>query len=170
VTKVSEAVEAEAQEYSQEAERPLKGYVVLMTIFSVMAGVVGGVAALRGTRLRRISPYELLLVTVGTQKLARLLTKDSVTSPLRAPFTRYQESGGPAEVIEEVRRDGQIRHAIGELITCPFCVGLWIASGFTVGLLFAPRFTRTVASMLTALSGADFLQLIYAHLQQVAEE
>jgi hypothetical protein len=170
VSKVADAVEAEADEYRQGVDRPLGGYVVLMAIFSVLAGAVGVFAALRGARARRISPYDLILVMAGTQKLARLLAKDAVTSPLRVPFTRYRESGGPAEVMEEVRRDSTIRHAVGELLSCPFCLALWVAGGFTVGLLFAPRFTRTVAAMLTAVSGADFLQLMYAHLQKVAEQ
>lgn len=170
MTNGADTAEAEANEYRQGADRPLGGYVVLMTIFSLLAGTAGAVAALRGTRARRISPYDLILVTAGTQKLARLIAKDAVTSPLRVPFTRYRESGGPSEVVEEVRRDGTMRHAIGELLSCPFCLALWVASGFTVGLLFAPRFTRVVAATLTAVTGADFLQLLYAHLQKVAEQ
>ncbi|MEV0087380.1 DUF1360 domain-containing protein [Saccharopolyspora sp. NPDC050642] len=82
------------------------------------------------------------------------------------PFTRYKETGGPAEVEEEARRGSQTRHAIGELITCPFCMDLWIATGFTLGMIFALRFTRLIAMTLSVLAGADFLQLAYARLQQ----
>jgi hypothetical protein len=164
----ADRVRAEADEYRQGEARPLAGYTG-MVVFGGLTGVVGAVMALTGTRVRRVSPYELFLVAVGTHKVSRLLAKDAVMSPLRAPFTRYKDSGGPSEVMEEVREDGDARHAIGELVTCPFCLSVWIASGFTVGLLFAPRFTQLVASMLTAVAGADFLQLAYAHLQQVAE-
>jgi uncharacterized protein DUF1360 len=169
VFRVSEWLRSEADKYRQGAERPLGGYAVLMTIFAGMAGVAGGVAALRGTRGRRISPYDLLVVTAGTHKVTRLLAKDVVTSPIRMPFTQYRESGGPGEVMEEVRERGQLRHAVGELLTCPFCLSVWVATGFTVGLLFAPRFTRVVASTFTAVAGADYLQLAYARLQQAAE-
>jgi hypothetical protein len=170
MTKVSEKLRSEADEYRQGAERPLGGYAVLMTVFGGLAGVAGGVAALRGTRSRRISPYDLLLMTVGTHKLARLVTKDSVTSPLRVPFTRYRETGGPSEVMEDVRQHGQLRHAVGELVTCPFCLSMWVAAGFTFGFLFAPRLTRVVAAAFTAVAGADYLQLAYARLQQAAED
>lgn len=166
---VGEWLRAEAAEYRQGAERPLGGYVVLMSIFGGLAGIAGGAAALWGTQ-KRISPYELLLMTAGTHKLARLVAKDAVTSPVRAPFTRYREEGGPGEVMEEVRKDGQLRHAVGELLTCPFCLSLWVATGFAIGMLFVPRFTRVVASTLTAVAGADYLQLLYARLQQVAEK
>src|SRR5436309_6856093 len=100
-----------------------------MTVFGGLADAAGEVDALRGTSGRRISPYELLLMTVGTHKLARLVSKDAITSPLRMPFTRYRESGGPAEVMEEVREHGQLRHAAGELLSCPFCLAVWVATG-----------------------------------------
>ena len=169
MTKVSESVRSEADEYRQGADRPLGGYAVVMTVFGGLVGVAGVVAALRGADGRRISPYELLLMTAGTHKLSRLVSKDAITSPLRMPFTRYREPGEPGEVVEDVRTDGELRHAIGELVSCPFCLSIWVATGFSLGFLFAPRFTRVAASALTAVAGADYLQLIYARLQQTAE-
>lgn len=170
MTKVSDSVRSEADEYRQGAPRPLGGYALAMTVFGALAGAAGVVAALRGKAGRRISPYDLLLMTAGTHKLARLLAKDAITSPLRMPFTRYREPGGPAEVMEEPRGEGQFRHVVGELVSCPFCLAVWVATGFSIGFLFAPRFTRVVASALTAVAGSDYLQLIYAYLQQAAEK
>jgi hypothetical protein len=166
VGEAAQAVQAEADEYRQGAPRPLGGYAVVMALFSGVVAVAGGVAALRGTRERRLTPYELVLMTAGTHKLARLVTKDAITSPVRAPFTRYKEPGGPGEVTEEVREQGGFRHAVGELLTCPFCFSVWVATGFTIGFQFAPGFTRMIASALTAVAGADYLQLLYARLQQ----
>ena len=170
MTKMDDSVRSEADEYRQGAERPLGGYVVLMTVFAALAGIAGAVAALRGTQERRISPYDLFLMTAGTHKLARLVSKDVITSPLRVPFTRYEESGGPGEVMENVREEGQLRHAAGELLSCPFCLSVWVATGFSIGFLFAPQFTRIAASALTAVAGSDYLQLVYAYLQQTAEK
>lgn len=112
---------------------------------------------------------DLVLLTAGTHKLSRLMTKDPVTSPLRSPFTRFQDTGGPAEVNEKVRRASQFRHAIGEMVTCPFCVSLWIATGFAIGMVFAPRFTRIIATTFSVVAGSDFLQLAYTALQSEAE-
>ncbi|CNI14576.1 Protein of uncharacterised function (DUF1360) [Mycobacterium tuberculosis] len=92
-----------------------------------------------------------------------------MTSPLRAPFTRYAGTGGPAEVQEGSRQSGQLRHTLGELLTCPFCLDMWVATGFAIGLIFAPRFTRLIAGSFTALAGADFLQLAYAIAQRAAQ-
>lgn len=169
-TGVGDVIQAEAQEYRQDAERPLGGYVLVMTAFAAVVGLAGLAAALTRRGLpRRIAPYDLALITIGTHKLSRTISKDAVTSPLRAPFTRYRGTGGPAEVMEEARDGSALRHAVGELVSCPFCLDMWVGTGFTIGLLFVPRFTRFVAATFTVLTGADFLHLIYARAQQAAE-
>lgn len=167
--RVASTARKEADGYRQGEDRPLGGYVAVMAVFAAIVAGIAGLAAGSGRRLPPgIGAYDLLLITIGTHKLSRIITKDAVTSPLRAPFTRYQQSGGPSEVMEDVRDNSSLRHAIGELITCPFCLDMWIATGFTLGLVFAPRVTRLVAATFTALTGADFLQLAYARAQQAA--
>jgi hypothetical protein len=165
---VAQAAEAEADAYRGDEDRPLGGYVVIMAVFGALISGAAGLAFATGRKLPPgVGPWDLLLIAAGTHKLSRTLTKDAVTSPLRAPFTRYRETGGPAEVMEEVREKGGLRHSIGELITCPFCLDVWVAAGFTIGLVFAPRLTRLVAATLTAVTGADFLHLLYAKAQEV---
>jgi hypothetical protein len=157
----------EAEAYRQGEDRPLSGYVAVMAVFGALLAGFAGLAAATGRRLPdQIRPWDLVVVTLGTHKLSRTLSKDAVTAPLRAPFTKYRGAGGPAEVMEEARHDSTLRHAIGELVTCPFCLDMWIATGFTLGLVFAPRVTRLVASTFAALTGADVLQLGYAWAQQ----
>jgi hypothetical protein len=72
-------------------------------------------------------------------------------------------------VQEETRNSSQFRHSLGELLTCPFCLDMWVATVFVIGLIFVPRLTRLIAGTFTALAGADFLQLAYAMAQQAAE-
>jgi hypothetical protein len=165
---VAQAAKAEADAYRGDETRPLGGYVVIMAVFGALLTGAAGLAFANGRKLPPgVGPWDLLLMAAGTHKLSRTLSKDSVTSPLRAPFTRYKDAGGPAEVMEEVRHKDGLRHSIGELITCPFCLDMWIAAGFTIGLVFAPRLTRLVAAALTAVTGADFLHLLYAKAQEV---
>ncbi|MFD0327857.1 DUF1360 domain-containing protein [Streptacidiphilus monticola] len=110
----------------------------------------------------------MLLTAGAVHRLARLVAKDPVTSPLRAPFTTYQGVSGPSELAEEVRGSGA-RKAVGELVTCPFCTGLWIAGGLTAGQVFAPDATRLVSAALTAVTGADLLHFVRSWLQQAVE-
>jgi len=102
----------------------------------------------------------------ATHKLSRLIARDPVTSPLRAPFTEYRGTAGPAELREDVRGQGA-RKTIGELVTCPFCTSAWVATGFTAGLIYLPRTTRLAMGTLAALVGADLLQYGHAWLQRV---
>ena len=165
---VTRVAENEADAYRDGADRPLGGYVVVMATFAALVAGAAGLARATGRRVPDgVGPWDVLLLALATHKVSRTITKDAVTSPLRAPFTRYKETGGPAEVMEEVRSTSGLRHSIGELITCPFCLDVWIATGFTLGLVFAPRVTRLVATAFTAVTGADFLHLLYAKAQQV---
>lgn len=169
-TEAVDGARREAEAYRGDAPRPLGGYLAVLVIYTVIVATATAAALLTGRRLpTRWRIQDLVTVTLGTHKLSRTLTKDAVTSPLRAPFTRYAGTGGPAEVKEEVRNESQLRHSLGELLTCPFCLDMWVATGFAIGLVFAPRFTRLIAGVFTVLAGADFLQLAYAMAQQKAE-
>lgn len=90
VAKLAAAGRCERHAYSGDADRPLGSFMVLMGAYGVT--VTGLVAALRarGTSLpERLSWRDLGLAAVATHKLSRLLAKDPVTSPLRAPFTTF---------------------------------------------------------------------------------
>lgn len=155
-------------DYAPGADRPLAGYAALMGLYG--AAVTAGAVALRrrGQPLSDVRPVDILLVGIATHKLSRRVTKDSVTSFLRAPFTRYEGVSGPAELKERVQGSG-LRKAVGELMTCPFCISQWISTGFTFGLLTAPRATRWTASVFASLAIADFLQFAYAWAEQQAQ-
>jgi hypothetical protein len=90
-----------------------------------------------------------------------------VTSFARAPFTRYQDEAGPSEVSEEPRGTG-LRLATGELLVCPYCVGLWVSAGFVGSYIARPDATRMVAAMFAVLGGSDFLQQVWAALDELA--
>lgn len=150
------------QGYSPHEHRPLRGYLTLMGVY--VAGTLATAALARRTGRRlpeRLSATDIATLAVATHKLSRIISKDSVTSPLRAPFVRYEAPAGEAELVEHPRGDG-VRHSLGELLTCPFCMAVWVATGFTGGLVFAPRLTRVVAGAAAAVAGADFLHLAYA--------
>ena len=148
--------------YAGGEERPLGGYLLLMAAYGAAVLGLSGLVRRSGRGLpERIGMADLALIGVATHKCARLLAKDPVTSPLRAPFTTFKGTSGPAELQEEPRGTG-LRKAVGELIVCPFCVGQWVVTGFVFGLVLRPRATRLVASVFAALTTADVLQFAYA--------
>lgn len=154
-----------ASSYSAGVDRPLGGYLTTMGTYSAVVGALAGAVAVSGRDIPPdgLSPYEVLLAAAATHKISRLITKDPVTSPLRAPFTSYDGTSGPAELTEEVRGHGA-RKTVGELVTCPFCTSVWVATGLTAGMIFVPRVTRLVMGAFSALAGADMLQFAHAWL------
>jgi hypothetical protein len=154
--------------YSPGDPKPLGGYAILLLVFNVM---VAGIAALFLRSRRRlpeqIPARDIALLSVGTFKLSRLITKDKVTAAVRAPFTRYQGDAGPAEVSEEARGSG-LHRAVGELLACPYCIGQWVATALLAGYLWQPRLIRTAASLLAVVAGADYLQQAWVAVDKAA--
>jgi hypothetical protein len=148
--------------YADPQERPpFLPYLTFMSSFGALLAAALLIARRQGRELpEQVGAGQLLLVGTASHKVARLLSKDKVTSPLRAPFTELEGKGGPAEFEESSRGTGA-RKAIGELLICPFCLGLWVVAAFSVGLLFAPRVTRFIASLFAALTISDFFQIAY---------
>src|SRR5436190_6920589 len=109
------AVEEQIEQYSAGHERPLRSYVVFLATYASAVTAATFVARRRGVRLpERIGTGDLALLAVATHKVSRLLTKDSITAVVRAPFTEFVEPIGAGEVLEKPRGSG-LRHALGEL-------------------------------------------------------
>lgn len=58
----------------------------------------------------------------------------------------------------------------GELVSCPFCLGQWVATGFPAGQLFAPTLTRVAAAVFTELAIADFLHFGYSLAEEKQQQ
>ena len=141
-------------------EQLLAEYAALLTFYLTTVAVLTG-AAVRHDRLpKRFSVLDLTLLGIATHKLSRIVAKDRITGVLRAPFVDYICSAGAGEVEEEPRGRG-IQRGIGNLISCPYCMGPWCATALAFGFVFAPRTTRFFASILSSVAASDFLQRAY---------
>lgn len=149
-----------------DAERPLGSYSLLTAVFS--ASFAGALLAANRAGYKLPQDFrtkDIVLTGLATHKLSRLIARDKVTGFARAPFTRFQEATGHAEVDEEPRGNG-LQLAIGELLVCPYCLAQWIAGAFTVGHVVAPRATRLLTAMWSAHAIADAAQLAYSAAEQ----
>lgn len=163
---VSEHAREEGAAYARGADRPLGGYAVLVSSYAASVFALAAVVRRRRALPDRLPAADLALLGVATHKLSRLVAKDSVGAVFRAPFTSFEAAAGNGEVHDEVRGDG-IRHAVGELVTCPFCLAVWTATALAYGLVLAPRATRLVMSVLSAVFVSDVLQLAYGIAQRI---
>lgn len=152
--------------YASESERPPLGARLALSSGFAAAFTAFLIGHRRSGRElpERIGVRDLALLSAASFKLSRMIAKEKVSAPIRAPFTEYQgDADAPGEV-EECPRGTGLQAAIGELLTCPYCLGMWVVSALMAGLVTIPRETRLVASVLSALSLSDFLQAAHRAL------
>ncbi len=149
---------------------PTGDYAALVAIFNALLATALFTRKCTQEPLpERVEPKDIALFAIATQKLSRVITKDKVTAAFRAPFTEIEGKGGAGELEERPKGRG-LRRAIGDLVSCPFCLGTWIASGFIYGHIFAPRVARTIASIFAVGGLADFLQQAYVKAQEMNDQ
>lgn len=153
--------------YGGETQR-LSSYAALIGVFNFIFAVFL-LAVKRAERPipERVDAKDIALLGVATHKLSLIGSQDAVTSPLRAPFTELQDKESPKSVEEKPRGKG-LQRSIGELLTCQFCLGLWVAAFLTYGLILAPRVTRLLAAIFTILTVSDHLHQTYKALTKRA--
>lgn len=135
--------------------RPLPEYAALVGVFGT---ALGGFLALARDRLpERIGFADVVRLGLASYKIGRLVAKDDVTTWMRAPVTRDEDA-------QEPERKGMAR-ALGELVTCPYCIGLWVSAGLTGALALRPRETRLVTTVFEAQAVADFLNAAFVRVR-----
>lgn len=139
----------------------LAEYAAAMTLFLVSVATLTSAAAAKDLLPKKFKPLDLVVLGIATHKLSRIVSKSRITGAIRSPFVHYVCSCGAGEVEEEPRGRG-LQRAVGELISCPYCMGPWSAAALGFGMLFAPRVTRVFAGILGAVAVSDFLHRAYA--------
>ena len=149
-------------------KQELSSYATLAGVFNLILAVFLLVARRMERPIpERIEARDIALLGVAAHKLSTVVSNDAVTSPIRAPFTERQEKESPKSVDEKPRGTG-LRKSIGELLGCQFCLGMWLSSFFTYGLVLAPRVTRLIASVFAVVTVSDYLHQIYKGLTKRA--
>lgn len=157
----------EAERGAATPERPLGAYAVLAGAFSLAFLVPLALAGRRGRLPRRPDPADIALLGVGTFKLSRLLSHAAVTSFIRAPFVRFEGMEGLTTPKESPRGRG-LRRAVGQLLLCSRCTGVWVSAALTAALVSAPRTTRVACGALAAATLNDVFQTIRKAASRVA--
>ena len=137
-------------------ERPLPEYATLAGAFWAVFG-----AFLLTSRDRlpdRIRPTDLAALALSTYKLSRLITKEDVTAFVRAPVTEDAEGTRP-------KPEGMAR-VLGELLTCPYCIGLWVTSSLAYSQVVFPRETRFFTAIFGSYAVTDFLNAAFVRLRK----
>jgi uncharacterized protein DUF1360 len=149
------------------ARPPREAYATITGVFVGGLAAAGGLARLLGRDPRETTWLDLAALSAATFKVASTVTHDHVTSFLREPFVEGEAGSGDEE---RPVQTGGIDQAIGELLTCSRCVGMWAAAGLATTQVIAPRFGRLLTWSLAGAGINDLLQAVFAALTHKANE
>ena len=128
-------------------------YAALMTSFAALMAL-GGRFDRRGEA--QIGLSDIACVGLASHDIAQIISRDRIAVFLRAPF-----AGG--EAAQFPRGEG-MRRAIGELLTCPHCLSLWVAAGLTMGVVRFPRPARFVSGVFAGHAAAGIYRAVVERL------
>jgi uncharacterized protein DUF1360 len=127
-----------------------------LTLVSIFAALLGTFAARLIPSDRNLTPrpYDLLMLGLASFRIGRMLAYEGVAEPLREPFTHTQvDDSGTGQTV--VATGEGVRFALGQLLSCPICVGTWVAAGLIYGLHLAPRPTRLLMTIMSTIGLAQ---------------
>ena len=144
---------------------PYGAYALITSVFAGSLAAAGALAHALDRDPREHDALDLVVLGAATFKAARTIARDEVTSFLREPFVEGKAHEGGEEPVES----GDMRQAVGELVTCSRCVGTWAAAGLACAQILAPRFGRLLTWTLAAGAVNDFAQAGFAALTAKAD-
>jgi hypothetical protein len=92
-----------------------------------------------------IPERDLILMALAIFRLVRLFTYDQITQFIRDWFVGAEQ--------------GTLRHTLGVLINCPWCIGLWF-SWMIVTLYFSTIYSWPLILILSLAALASFFQIL----------
>jgi uncharacterized protein DUF1360 len=151
---------------TQPPRPPLSAYAGIMGTFVGGLALAGALARLLDRDPGEHSSLDFAVLGLATFKAARTISRDEVTSFIRDPFVEGEAHQGG----EDPLASGDLRQAIGELVTCSRCIGTWVAGGLAATQILAPRFGRVLTWSLAAAGANDWLQAGFSAATSKANE
>jgi hypothetical protein len=146
--------------------RPYAAYAGITGTFVGGLAIAGALAHLLDRDPREHDALDLVVLGAATFKAARTITRDDVASFIREPFVEGEAGQGDEHAVET----GDLRQALGELVTCSRCIGTWVAGGLATTQILAPRFGRVLTWTLAAAGLNDWLQAGFVALATKANQ
>lgn len=143
----------------EERQQEYASKIVLIIVFSGM--FVWFILGIRKEVIEgfRVGWLEAVLLGLAVMRTGRMIAYDRITEPLRLPFTHtvWDQSGAGKTVIA---RGVGITRSLGQMISCPICVGTWIAAGLVYALAVFPAPVWILVVILGVTGLAELLQAL----------
>jgi hypothetical protein len=125
-----------------------------LALIATFLGAVGMAGLWRGERRAAASVMDIALTGLASHRIGRMIAFERVAVPLREPFTEtVPDDSGVDDTV--VARGTGIQGVVGELLSCPTCVGTWAALGLHLGLGILPGPTRMLTTVLATAQVAE---------------
>ncbi|MEX2195062.1 MAG: DUF1360 domain-containing protein [Thermoleophilaceae bacterium] len=151
VEEVTERVPDHGRETDDSPTEPID-YWTLNATFGALLAALAVASRNHPERVRAaLEPRELPILFAATFAVSKAIARERIGVWMREPFVEQEGA---------VRRPRgrRLRHAVGELMTCTRCAGVWGALGM-VGLRVAsPHAGRLATGVLATAAANDFLQ------------
>lgn len=130
----------------------------VFTVFFVILVVMGAIILETESRipLTELRLVDYVLITLASWRVVRLFIYDAVTKWFREQFWDVNTVGKKTEL---VKPKAGPRRTLADLLSCPWCFGVWAGAMMTFFYLITPY--AVFPTILLALSAvATFLQLL----------
>ena len=124
-------------------------YAALSAGWGALLGAV--LVAARDKGDEPVRSTEVLPLGLAAFALSKLVSKEKVDAWVREPFVEERPEG------RRPKGTG-VRYAVGEMLSCTRCVGVWSALGLTALRVTRPREARVVNAVLGASAINDVAQ------------
>ena len=86
-----------------------------------------------------IRPFDFVLLGLAAARLTDIISTDQIMEWLRRPFVKMEttEIAG-REVETRTGRGRGLKKVLGDLLSCPWCVGVWVAASLTYAYFLMP--------------------------------
>lgn len=118
--------------------------VLSMVVFVLLLIAAGTLLIEMGIDITRITWGDLILLSIATYRMIRLLVYDRIFKLVRDFIRSFQGTG--------------LGDSLKTIITCPWCAGVWI-SLFNVAIFYLVPFGQLFIYVMSIAGIATFLQL-----------
>ncbi len=131
---------------------------VVFGIFFVLLIVMGAIILETEARIpyTELTFTDFALITLATWRLIRLFVYDAITKFLREQFYDLKKVG--KGMVLEKPKFGP-RRTVADLLSCPWCFGMWAAAFVTFFYLLTP-YAYYITIFLAISAVASFLQIL----------
>lgn len=101
----------------------------------------------------------LLILILGVFRITRLFVYDRITLFLRKPFVEeiYLENESGEGYYEVIYKGNSVSQAIGYLLSCPWCMGIWVSVCVVIAYWLWPIVVFPILIVFAIAGGAALL-------------